>query len=327
MSAVRRHEAARLLLLRLAQAPLIVLIVSFAVFVLIQVVPGDPGRNALGPYASAGQVAAWNSAHGVTGGVMERYGAWLAGLLTGDWGVSLVYGAPVADLVWGRLANSLALGALAFVILTPTAIAIGAMQARAEGSSVDRSLTTVLMALAAVPEFVVRALLLVVFAVVVPLLPVQSSAGIGQGFGPQLRAMALPAVTLALGGLAVVARTVRQGAIDVLSSPYHRTAVLKGVPAGAVFRRHVARNALVPAVSLLGAVLGAMLCGSAVVETLFGYPGLGALLVTATHRADVALLTAGVMVCVAVSLVCLLAADLVLLLIDPRLRFSGRRSW
>jgi peptide/nickel transport system permease protein len=311
------------LLVRLAQVPLVLAVLSVLVFVLIRAVPGDQGRDALGPEASAAQVRAWNVAHGLDGPVIEQYLGWAGRLLTGDWGTSTVYAVPVRDLVFERAVNSLALGLLAFVLLVPLALGLGALQARREGSRTDRSLTVGLTALTAVPEFVVGVLLLVGFALLVPLFPVQSSAGAAAGAGPHLRAMVLPAVTLALGSLAVVARTARTGIIDTLGAPFHRTAVLKGLHPRQVFRAHVARNALIPTVSVLAVTLGALVAGSAVVETLFGYPGLGGLLVTATQRKDVAVLAAGVLFVGLITLVAVTLADVVFVRMDPRVRFHG----
>lgn len=319
-----RHRGAPALIgYRLVQIPVVLFVVSILVFWLIQVVPGDPGRNALGQYATVEQVRAWNVARGLDGSLLERYLSWLTGFVTGDWGTSLVYGKPVAGLVLERLGNSVLLGSFAFLMLVPLAIGIGAMQARREGSRTDRAVTIGLMSLASVPEFVIGVLLLIVFALVIPVLPVQSGDAVGAGFLPQVRAMTLPAVTLALGSLSVLARMTRTGVIEATGSQYYRTAVIKGVHGPALFGRHVARNALIPTISLLGVYLGALLGGSAVVETLFGYPGLGELLVTATQKKDIFILAAGVMVTGLISLVALLVTDLVFTVVDPRVRFAG----
>src|SRR5699024_4881950 len=144
------------------------------------------------------------------------------------------------------------------------------------------------------PEFVIGVVLLIVFAVVFPLAPVHSGAALGDGTVVELRAMLLPAATLAIGSLAVVARTTRSGVIDVTRSQHFRTAVVAGLGTGTLVRGHIMRNALIPTISVLGVSLGSLLVGSAVVETLFGYPGLGELLVTATQRKDVSVLAAGV---------------------------------
>ncbi len=318
----RHRGIRRLVAQRAVQIPAVLLVVSVLVFWLIQVVPGDPGRNALGQYATAEQVQQWNAAHGLDGGLVDRYLSWLGGFVTGQWGTSLVYGEQVAPLVLERLGNSVLLGLYAFVILVPLAIGIGAWQARREGSRTDRAATVGLMSLASVPEFVVGVLLLIVFALIFPVLPIQSGDAVGAGFLPQLRAMTLPAVTLALGYVSVLARMTRTGVVEATGSQFYRTAVIKGLHGGALFRRHVARNALIPTISLIGVYLGALLGGSAVVETLFGYPGLGELLVTATQKKDVFILAAGVMVTGLISLCALLVTDIAFTIVDPRVRFT-----
>ncbi|WP_396667476.1 ABC transporter permease [Microbacterium sp. R86528] len=319
----RQRATPKLIGLRLLQIPAVLCVVSIIVFALIEVVPGDPGRNALGQYATAEQVAQWNASHNLDGALIERYIAWTGGLLTGDWGISLVYDERVLDLVFGRLSNSMMLGLYAFLMLVPIAIGLGVAQARREGSRSDRALTIVLMSLAAVPEFVIGVLLLIVFGLALPILPINSGDALGQGLPAQLRAMTLPAITIALGSLAVFARMTRNAVIETTGSQFYRTAVVKGVDGSALLRRHVARNSMIPVVSLLGIYLGAMLCGSAVVETLFSYPGLGALLVTATQQKDIFVLTAGVMITAVISMLALLATDVVFTMIDPRVRFSG----
>jgi peptide/nickel transport system permease protein len=138
--------------------------------------------------------------------------------------------------------------------------------------------------------------------------------------------MTLPAVVLAVSYLAVLARMVRTGTAGAITAPFHRTAVLKGLSPGVIVRRHVARNALIPTLQLLGIYLGGLLGGSAVVETLFNYPGLGALMVVAAERKDAVLLTDGVMVTGVIALLALLLTDVCLILMDPRIRFESRES-
>ncbi len=295
-------------------------------FWLIQFVPGDPGRNALGPYASQAQVRAWDVANGLSGPVLARYQHWLGGFLTGHWGSSFVYLVPSRGLLLGHLVNTMLLGFYAFVLLVPLSIVLGSIQAYREGRRSDRAITITLMSLSSVPEFVTGVLLLVVFAVWFKVVPVQSGADATGDFGQRVHAMTLPAVVLAVAYLAVLARMVRTGTAGAITAPFHRTAVLKGLPPGQIVRRHVARNALIPTLSLVGLYLGGLLGGSAVVETLFNYPGLGALMVVAAERKDVVLLTDGVMITGVVALLALLLTDVCLILMDPRIRFENRES-
>jgi peptide/nickel transport system permease protein len=322
----RRSRILVLLGKRLIQIPIVLLVVSMLTFWLIQLVPGDPGRNALGQYATAAQVHAWDVSNGLTGSVVTRYLHWLTGFFTGSWGTSFVYVTPSRGLVLGHLANSAFLALYAFVLLVPVAVILGLVQAYREGRRSDRVITIVLMTLSSVPEFVIGVLLLIVFAVWLKAVPVQSAADATGDFGQRVHAMTLPAVVLAAAYLAVLARMVRTGTAGAITAAFHRTAVLKGLPPGAIVRRHVARNALIPTLQLLGIYLGGLLGGSAVVETLFNYPGLGALMVVAAERKDALLLTDGVMVTGVIALLALLLTDVCLILMDPRIRFESTES-
>jgi peptide/nickel transport system permease protein len=311
---------------RLIQIPLVLIAVSMLTFWLIQLVPGDPGRNALGQYATAAQVHAWDVSNGLTGSIVTRYGHWLGGFFTGDWGTSFLYLVPSRPLILGHLENSAFLALYAFVLLVPVSLILGSIQAYKEGKRSDRAITIAAMALSSVPEFVTGVLLLVVFAVWLKAVPVQSAADATGDVGQRIHAMTLPAVVLAVFYLAVVARMVRTGTAGAITAPFHRTAVLKGLPPGQIVRKHVARNALIPTVQLLGIYLGSLIGSSAVVETLFNYPGIGALLVTAAERKDAVLLTDGVMMAGVIALLALLLTDVCLILMDPRIRFENSES-
>ncbi|MDH2416297.1 ABC transporter permease [Nocardioides sp. CER19] len=324
--AERHGRVLRLLGRRLVQIPVVLLVVSALTFWLIQVVPGDPGRATLGQYATDEQVRIWDEQNGLTGSLLSRYLHWLHGFVTGDWGTSFVFGQPNRELILDRLLNSALLGALAFVLLVPISVVLGSVQGYREGRRTDRSITIAAMSLSAVPAFVVGVILLLVFAVWLHLVPVQASALATGNIGQRLHAMIIPAVTLVVYYLAVVTRMVRTGVTGAITAQHHRTAVLKGLEPASIVRRHVLRNALIPTLSLLGIYLGALLSGEAVVEQLFNYPGLGALLVTAAEHKDVVLLCDGVVVTGVVALLALLLADIALIVSDPRIRFDNASS-
>jgi len=319
----RHGRALTLLGRRLIQIPLVLLAVSALTFWLVQLVPGDPGRNALGQYATAAQVHAWDVSNGLAGSVASRYLHWLGGFFSGAWGASFVYLVPSRPLILGHLANSAFLALYAFILLVPVSVLLGSVQAYREGRRTDRVITISLMTLSSVPEFVIGVLLLVAFAVGLKAFPVQSAADATGDLGQRIHATTLPAVVLAASYLAVLARMVRTGTAGAITAPFHRTAVLKGLPRSVIVRRHVMRNALIPTLQLLGIYLGGLLGGSAVVETLFNYPGLGALMVTAAERKDTVLLTDGVMVTGVLALLALLLTDVCMILLDPRIRFGN----
>jgi peptide/nickel transport system permease protein len=315
-----------LLAKRIAQIPLVLFVVSVLTFWLIQVVPGDPGRETLGQYATAAQVRQWDASNGLIGSTVTRYLNWLHGFITGKWGTSFVFSEPNRPLVLSHLLNSALLGLLAFLLMVPLSIVLGSIQSYREGRRADRTITISLMTLSAIPTFVVGIVLLLIFAVAVHLVPVQASADATGSPLQRLHSMAVPAVVLALSYLAVITRMVRTGMSGAITAQYHRTAVLKGLDSRTIVRRHVLRNAIVPTLSLLGLYLGTLLCGDAVVETLFNYPGLGYLLVTAAEHKDIGLLSDGVVITGVVVLLGLLLADLGLMVTDPRIRFDNSKS-
>lgn len=322
----RRRRFVGLLARRLAQIPIVLFVVSVLTFWLIQVVPGNPGREALGQYATPAQVQAWDVSAGLTGSTFHRYAGWLGNFVSGSWGTSFVYSEPNKGLVLGHLVNSALLGLVAFVLMVPFSIALGAIQAYREGRRSDRAITISLMSVSAVPTFVIGVVLLLIFAVWAHLVPVQSSADATGNIAQRLHAIITPAVALAFTYLAVITRMARTGIGGAITSQYHRTAVLKGLEPGDVVRRHVLRNAIIPTLSLLGLYLGTLLGGDAVAETLFNYPGLGALMVTAAEHKDVILLSDGVVITGAVALLALLLADISLIGADPRIRFDNASS-
>ncbi|MGH1564892.1 ABC transporter permease [Mumia sp. DW29H23] len=319
-----RRPVGRIVARRLLQVPVVLLIVSAAVFWLVQVVPGDPGRAALGQFATDEQVALWKAENGLDGSTAERYLAWLGGFVTGDWGTSLAYGVPVRGLVAERFLNSVLLGLYAFVIVAVVGIALGLFQAFRQGRRSDRSITVTMVSLSSTPEFAVGTVLLVVFAVFLGWFPVHSGIPEGAGVPARLTVMTLPAITLAAASVGYVARMARAGTIETLEAPHYRTAVLKGLPRRRVLTAHVTRNSLVPSVAVLGNQLAYLVGGSIVVETLFSYPGIGLTIVEAVQKKDLVLLEAAIMLTAVASILVLLVTDLVSMALDPRIDLSQK---
>lgn len=306
---------------RLLLAPIVLLVASVLIFLLVQVVPGDPAQVALGPYATDDQLAIWRQQHGLDGPPLARYWNWLGGVVRGDWGDSVLLGVPVRPLVVGRLGNSLLLGLFAFALVTPIALAAGIWAAMRRGKLADRAVTVGAVALASTPEFVSGVILLIVFAVRLRWFPVNGQVPHGASPGDRLRVMFLPALTVAMGLFGYTTRMARAGTIEVLSSAYYRTAELKGLPRSRIVRRHVLRNALLPTTAVLGTQLAAMLGGLVIAETLFNYPGIGLLLVDAARDKDVTVLAASALTTAAISMLTLLVADVSYGLLDPRIRY------
>ncbi|MER7005936.1 ABC transporter permease [Dactylosporangium sp. NPDC000555] len=310
------------LLRRLAAVPLTLAGVSILVFLATDVLPGDVGRTVLGREASAEAVALYNRRLGLDDPVWLRYGRWLGHFLTGDWGTSYTLREPVAALVRDRLVASLTLALFAFVLLVPVALGAGLVAGARHDTWLDRVISATGLALGATPEFVTGVVLLVVFSVRLRWFPVSAQAGPGDGPLAVLGHLFLPALSLVLLCTGYVARHVRASTIAVVDGGYVRAARLRGMPPARVLSRHVLRNATVPATSALGVQLQFLLGGLVVVELLFNYPGLGALLLQSAVDRDVPTLQAAAMVLGLAYLTVTLLADIAYRLLDPRVRLA-----
>ena len=311
------------LLKRLGLMILTLWILSLIVFFAGQILPGDPGRSILGNLAPQSSVQALDHRLGVDRPLLTRYLSWLGGLLHGNFGTSYTYQSAVEPFVRAALINSIKLAVLAFVIVVPLGIAGGVIAALYAGRGVDRAISVTGLSLSSVPEFVSGIVVIVVFGVALKALPVTASAGAGAGAWSQFRHLILPAIPLVFVLFGYIARMARAGTIEALNSDYARTAVLKGLPEGTVIRRHILRNSLLPTITVIATQTGYLIGGLVVVETLFNYQGLGNLIYKAAQAHDFAMLEAGILVIGVVYVLATLAADLLLTLLNPRLRIGG----
>jgi peptide/nickel transport system permease protein len=311
------------LLRRLGLMILTLWILSLIVFFAGQILPSDPGRIILGNLASPSSVQALDHKLGVDRPLLTRYLSWLGGLLHGDFGTSYTYQSAVEPFVRAALINSVKLAVLAFVIVVPLGIIGGVVAALYAGRGADRVISVTGLSLSSVPEFVSGIVVIVIFGIALKVLPVTASAGAGAGAFKQFRHLILPAIPLVFVLFGYIARMARAGTIEALNSDYARTAVLKGLPRRTVIRRHVLRNSLLPTITVIATQTGYLIGGLVVVETLFNYQGLGNLIFKAAQAKDFAMLEAGVLVIGVVYVLATLAADLLLTLLNPRLRIGG----
>jgi peptide/nickel transport system permease protein len=314
------------LLRRLGLMVLTLWILSLIVFLAGQVLPGDPGRAILGNLASQQSVQVLDHQLGVDRPLPVRYGTWIGGLVHGDMGTSYVFRSAVEPFVRAALFNSLKLAVLAFVIVVPLSILGGVVAALFAGRWVDRVISVTGLSLATVPEFVSGIVLIVIFGVELKVLPVSASAGAGASAGSQFRHLILPAIPLVFVLFGYIARMARAGTIEALSADYTRTAALKGLPRTVVIRRHVLRNSLLPTITVIATQTGYLIGGLVVVETLFNYQGIGNLIYKAAQSKDFPMLEAGVLTIGVVYVLATLAADLLLMWLNPRLRAGAEES-
>src|ERR1700685_2263519 len=298
-------------------------ILSLIVFFAGQILPGDPGRAVLGPFASNASVQALDAQLGVNRPLLTRYLSWIGGLLHVNMGTSYSYRTAVEPFIRAALINSAKLALLAFVIVVPLGILGGVIAALYAGRAVDRVISVTGLSLATVPEFVSGIVLIVVFGVTFKLLPVTASAGAGAGDFQQFRHLILPAIPLVLVLFGYIARMARAGTIEALNSDYARTAVLKGLPRVTMIRRHILRNSLLPTITVIATQTGYLIGGLVVVETLFNYQGIGNLIFKAAQAKDFPMLEAGVLPIGVVYVLPTLGAAILLIALNPRLRAGG----
>jgi peptide/nickel transport system permease protein len=307
---------------RLGLALLTLVLLSLIIFFAGSVLPGNAGRAILGPFASERAVQTLNHTLGVDRPLITQYWTWVTGIVHGDLGTSSQFRAPVSSFLFPALVRSLKLAAVAFVIVVPLSILAGVLAALYRGRAVDRSISVTGLSLTSVPEFVSGVVLIVIFAIGLKWLPITANPPPGTSSLGQLHYLILPAIPLVFILFGYIARMARAGTIEALDSDYVRTAVLKGLPRSVVIRRHVLRNSLLPTITVIATQTGYLIGGLVVVETLFNYPGLGRLIVTAANNKDFTMLEAGVLVIGIVYLGATLIADILYTVLNPRIRFE-----
>ncbi|MGA0602019.1 ABC transporter substrate-binding protein, partial [Caulobacter sp. KR2-114] len=293
---------------------------TLVIFLLIQVLPGDPAAYMMGLNANPEAVAALHAQLGLDAPAWRRYLGWLAGMAHGELGLSYTYRTPVAGLIGERLPVSVALTGLATLIALAIALPVGLFAASRRGRLGDGLAMGAAQVGMALPNFWLAMLLVLVFAVGLRWLPSGGFPGWGDGPWPALKALILPALALALPQGAILARVLRSALIETLGQDYVRTARAKGLSPGQVLVGHALRNALIPTLTILGLQLPLLVAGGVIVENVFYLPGLGRLVFQAISQRDlivvqgVAALLVLIMVCAA------FVTDLAYAAADPRLR-------
>jgi peptide/nickel transport system permease protein len=318
---VTRYVVRRLLLSLLTLFLLVTI-----VFLIVNVLPDDIGRNVLGPFAPQETVDALNEKIGADDPLIQQYGRILKSAVTFDWGDSFQYGVPVTDLLWPAFWRSARLAALGLVLTVPIAIAAGMFAARRRNTLTDRSIVTLGLASSSIPDFVSGVTLQFLIGVKLGWLPVLALAPEGSGVITQIRYLLLPALALVVVYFGYIARMTRAGTMQALDADYTRTAVMKGLSQRRVTRRHVTRNALQPTVSVIGVQIGYIFSSLIALELIFNYPGLGTLILAAAKAKDFPVLEAAIILVGIIYMLCTLAADLVIAWMNPRARLEVTRG-
>ncbi len=298
------------------------LLASMILFAVTQLMPGDVAEMILGRWATEEALRNLREELGLDRPAYVQYLDWLGDYVTGNWGVSLTTHQLVRPLVMQRLRNSGILAALSLLIYVPLGVFLGVVAALRQDGLVDQWLRAVSMAFAGIPEFVIGLILIAIFALELDWLPANSSIDPGAGFFEALPQRVLPAITVTLVNLGYILRMTRASTVDVLKADYVRAADLKGLPRSQILIKHVLRNALLPTVTVIALGIGWLIGGLIVTESVFGYPGLGRLLVYAIRRHDLILIQACTMIIVVAFGVSNLIADILYSVLNPRIRLG-----
>ncbi len=293
------------------------------VFVIVQVIPGDPVRYMMGLHAEPDAVSALRHQLGLDVAPLRRYFIWVEGLVRGDFGSSYTYRVPVGELIAERLQVSLPLALYALLLSTAIAFPVGLIAAWRRDTLPDWVLTGMTQLGLAVPNFWLGLLLVSLFAVTMHWVSAGGFPGWSAGFWPAIRALTLPAIALAMPQAAILARVLRGSLIATLHEDYIRTARAKGAGGWHVLWRHALPNALIPVVTIVGMQFSLLLAGGVIIENVFFLPGLGRLAFQGIVQRDLIVVQSVVVILVMVVVTVTFVVDLCYVLVDPRVRGAG----
>ena len=306
---------------RLGLGLLTLFVISFLIFVGIELLPGDLAEAVLGKGATPESVQAFRAELKLDLPPHERYLSWLGDFIHGDFGNSLANNRPVVDLIGWRFGNSLFLASVAAFIAVPIAVILGILSALYRNSPFDRITSTVTLSTISFPEFFIAYILIALFAVKIPLFPSIANINNQMGLFDKLYAISLPCLTLSLVVIAHMMRQTRAAIINILSSQFIEMAHLKGVKRLRVIVLHAFPNALSPVINVIALNLAYLVVGVVIVEVVFVYPGLGQLLVDSVAKRDIPVVQASGLIFAATYVFLNLVADLLSIISNPRLLY------
>jgi peptide/nickel transport system permease protein len=304
---------------RLLQLVPVAIGVTIVVFFMIHLIPGDPALTILGIHATPHSIALLHSEWGLNRPLVSQYWLFMDRLLHGNLGQSLIYGVPARILILQRLPVTLWLIAYAAVMAVLISVPLSMIAATKKDGIRDHVVRAVPLLGLGMPAFLVGYLLIIVFAINLSWFPV---SGYGTDFTSHLYYMFLPALTVAIALSPVVIRSLRAGMLGVLGADYITTARSKGVPSRRLFVRHVLRNAVIPAITVLGINIGFLIGGTVIIENVFALPGIGQLMITAIFQRDFPVVQGVTLVFAILVVLVNLLADITYAVADPRVSFD-----
>ncbi len=308
------------ILKRLLSVVISLILASIVVFVLLEIVPGDPAAYMMGLNAEPEAVNALREQLGLNAPPIVRYFSWVGGLVHGDFGISYTYKVPVSELIADRLWVSLPLALFALLLSTLIAFPAGIMAAANRNRRADFGIMGVTQLGIAIPNFWFAMLLVFLFAITLRWFAAGGFSGWDAGLAAGLKSLTLPAIALALPQASILARVMRSSLLDTLSEDYVRTARAKGLTRGQTLWRHAVRNALIPVVTIIGLQFSFLLAGAIIIENVFYLPGLGRLVFQGITQRDLITVKSVVILLVFAVIVVTFLVDLAYAVVDPRLR-------
>jgi peptide/nickel transport system permease protein len=304
---------------RLLQLVPVAVGVTIIVFFMIHLIPGDPARTILGIHATPKTIALLHKQWGLDRPLASQYWLFLDRLLHGNLGQSLIYGGSASSLILQRLPATLWLIVYATVLAIAISVPLAMLAATKRNGIRDQAVRAVPLFGLGMPPFWVGFLLIYAFAIHWRIFPV---SGYGNGIGGHLVSMFLPSLTVAIALAPVVIRSLRASMLSVLGADYITTARSKGVPGARLFIRHVLRNAVIPAITVLGINIGFLIGGTVIIETVFAIPGVGQLMINSVFQRDFPVVQGVTLVFAVLVVLINLLTDVAYAMLDPRVRFD-----
>lgn len=310
------------------QSLVVIVIMSFVIYALIGLMPGDPIDLMISanPNMTAADAAALRAIYGLDLPIYERYWNWLTAALRGDLGYSRLFGQPVLDVLLPALGNTIILMGTAFTLAVMVAIPIGTLAASRPRSALDYGINLYAFAGISIPSFWLALMLIIIFSVFLGWLPAGGIAGANAGFLEYVSYMVLPVLTIATLSIGSYTRYTRSSMLETLRHDYIRTARAKGASRRRVVWKHALRNALIPVVTILALDFGYLFSGALVTETIFSWPGMGKLIFDAVMGNDFNLALVALLFATALVLIANLLADICYALLDPRIVIGGGKA-
>ncbi|MEA4971997.1 Glutathione transport system permease protein GsiC [bioreactor metagenome] len=312
------------ILKRVWSALVVIFVVSFITYFVLMFIPGDAAQLILGTEASAEKLAELRNVMGLNRPWIVQYADWLGGLLRLDFGESYLYGTSVLGLITQRLPVTLSVAVFSMLIASVFAVVLGVVSAIKRNTAIDYFSRSVMQIGSAIPSFWMGMIFIIYFGLKLKWFPISDYTPLSDGFFVHLKSLIMPCTVLAIGEIGMLLRSVRTSMIDTLDQDYMDMARVKGLKSSTVYFKYALRSAMIAPINVIGMQFAKLMGGTVVVESVFSLPGLGRLLLVAVEQRDIVLLQGIVMFITAVVVFTSLAVDIIVMLLNPKIRIRTR---